>query len=53
MNQMLKKKMVIPDTFVCEKCGKKFRAMNPRGRCKDCIIEDNLAKYKKKEAEEK
>lgn len=53
MSKMLKKKMVIPDAFVCEKCGKTFRAMNPRSRCKDCIIKYNLAKYGKKEAEEK
>lgn len=53
MNQMLKKKMVIYKTFVCKKCGKEFQAMNERSRCKDCIIKDNLAKYGKKEDEEK
>lgn len=38
-------------TFVCKKCGKKFQAINERSRCKDCIIEDNLAKYSTKESE--
>lgn len=37
-------------TFVCKKCGKKIQAINERSRCKDCIIEDNLAKYSTKES---